>query len=61
MTVRVTTTDLETDDSESVELKNDYVITVAGSCHVSHIQAYANGTHVITVKRPDQPGLRVQR
>lgn len=48
--VRVTVTDPETGDSETAELLDDYVITCAGSCYVDHVQAYANGTHVITVK-----------
>ncbi len=46
----MTVTDPETGDTETVEITDDYVITCAGSCYVDHVQAYANGTHVITVK-----------
>ena len=48
--VKVTVTDPLTGESETAELVDDYVITCAGSCYVHHVQAYANGTHVITVK-----------
>lgn len=48
--IKVTVTDPETGDAEEVEICDDYVITCAGSCYVHHVQAYANGTHVITVK-----------
>lgn len=48
--ITVTATDPGTGDSDTVVIENDYVITCAGSCYVHHVQAYANGTHVITVK-----------
>lgn len=48
--IRVTVTDLETGESESQEVSNDYVIVCAGSCHVARTNAYGNGTHVLTVK-----------
>ncbi len=48
--IRVTVTDLETGESESQEVSNDYVIVCAGSCYLDGTQAYANGTHVLTVK-----------
>jgi hypothetical protein len=48
--IRVTVEDLATGEVETVELKDDYMILAAGSCHVHHIQAHANGTHVLTVK-----------
>ena len=48
--IRVAVTDLETGEVESVELWNDYFVVTAGSCHISHIQTHANGTHVLTIK-----------
>jgi hypothetical protein len=48
--IKVTVTDLDSGDSEEHAIADDYILTVAGSCYVDHIQAYANGTHVITVK-----------
>jgi hypothetical protein len=48
--VRVTVTDLDTGDSEAEVIADDYFMTCAGSCYVDHVQVYANGTHVITVK-----------
>jgi hypothetical protein len=48
--IRITATDLDAGDSDSKVIWNDYVLTCAGSCYVDHVQAYANGTHVITVK-----------
>ena len=48
--IKVTATDIDTGDSEEATISNDYVVTCAGSAYVHHVQAYANGTHVITVK-----------
>lgn len=49
--IRVTVTDLETGESESQEIHNDYVIVCAGSCYVHHTQAYpGTGTHQLTIK-----------
>jgi hypothetical protein len=48
--IRVTVTDLATGESESVEIEDDYVLTVAGSAYLAHTNAFANGTHVLTVK-----------
>ena len=50
MSIRVTVTDEETGDTESVVIDNDYVVTCAGSCYVHYTQAHANGTHVLTIK-----------
>lgn len=50
--VRVTTTDLETGESESVEISNDYVIVVAGRMYVDRVETYpVTGTTVLTIKR----------
>ena len=48
--IKVTVTDLGTNESDEAVISDDYVLTCAGSCYVDHIQTYANGTHVITVK-----------
>lgn len=48
--IRIAVMDLETGESESQEVSDDYVIVCAGSCFLEHTQAYANGTHVLTVK-----------
>jgi hypothetical protein len=48
--IKVTAEDLGTGDSDSVVITDDYVLTCAGSAYLHHVQAYANGTHVITVK-----------
>lgn len=50
MSIRVTVTDEETGDTESVVIDDDYVVTCAGSCHVHYTQVHANGTHVLTIK-----------
>lgn len=48
--VKVTAQDLESGESESVEISNNYVLTTAGTAYVASTVAHANGTHVITVK-----------
>lgn len=49
--IRVTVTDLETGESETKDIQNDYVIVTAGACEVTNIQTYPmKGTHVLTVK-----------
>ncbi len=51
---RVTATDLETGESETVEIVDDYVVTTDGRCYVAGVQAFRNGTHVVTIKRAEQ-------
>lgn len=48
--IRVTTTDLDSGKSESVEIDNTYVLVTAGTAYRDGLQQYANGTHVVTVK-----------
>lgn len=49
--IRVTVEDLATGETETEELRDDYIIVCAGSCHVAHINSYPQkGTHVLTVK-----------
>lgn len=49
--IRVTVEDLETGKIESRVVWNDYFILTAGNCYLDGVQAYANGTHVLTLKR----------
>jgi hypothetical protein len=51
MTLRVTVEDIENGDRDvgTVPL-NDYMVIVHGDCHISNIQTYKSGTHVITIK-----------
>lgn len=49
--LRVTVEDVATGDMETVEIPSDeYFILTTGDCHVAHVNAHANGTHVLTVK-----------
>lgn len=49
--IRVTVTDLDTGDSESTEIENDYVLICDGTAHLCHTQVTTKGgTHVLTVK-----------
>ena len=48
--IKVIVVDPETGDFDETEITDDYVITVAGSCYIHHVAAYANGTHVVTIK-----------
>lgn len=52
---RVTATDLATGESETVEIRDDYVVTCDGRSYVDGVQAYANGTHIVTIKREPAP------
>ena len=52
---RVTAKDISTGESDSVELLDDYILITDGKCELTHTQVYANGTHVLTVKRPKKP------
>jgi len=60
--IRVTVRDLADDNETHTEIEDDYVIVCAGECHVAHINAHANGTHVLTVKgrRDSRPTKVVQ-
>lgn len=48
---RVTCTDVETGESESVVIRDDYLLITDGRCYLDGVQTYANGTAVLTVKR----------
>ena len=48
---RVTCTDVDTGESESAVIENDYVVITDGNRYVDGFQQYANGTVVVTIKR----------
>ena len=49
--IRVTVKDLLTGEEQSAEISDDYILICAGSCELTHLQAYPkSGTHVLTVK-----------
>jgi hypothetical protein len=51
VTLRVTVTDLETGDRETTEVaEGDCLLVCHEPCYLHHTSAYANGTHVVTIK-----------
>lgn len=54
----MTATDISTGESDSVDLLDDYILITDGKCELTHTQVYANGTHVLTVKRPKKPAAK---
>ena len=49
--IRVTVLDLKTGDTETSEIEpGNYVLVCAEPAYIAHTQAYARGTHVLTVK-----------
>jgi hypothetical protein len=47
----VTVVDVETGDSQTREVtEGDYLLICHKPCYEHHVQAYANGTHVLTIK-----------
>jgi hypothetical protein len=49
--IRVTVTDLETGESQSAEITDNYVLICAGSAYRSGVQVFPKaGTHVVTIK-----------
>lgn len=47
---KVTATDVETGESDSVTIRDNYVVICDGSAVLTHTQVNANGTHVVTIK-----------
>jgi hypothetical protein len=48
---RVTCTDLVTGESESQDIRDDYVLVTDGRCYLAHVQTYPkSGTTVLTLK-----------
>lgn len=51
MTLRIQITDVETGDFDECEVADgDYLLVCHEPCFLDSTQAYANGTHVLTVK-----------
>lgn len=48
---RVTCTDLSSGESDSVEIRDNYLLVTDGNCELASEQHHANGTTVLTVKR----------
>lgn len=49
--IRVTVEDLITGETQSREIRDDYVLVVAGQCYVDKTMTYpGTGTHVVTIK-----------
>lgn len=52
---KVTARSLDDGSEESRVIKDDFIVICDGDAYISHIQASANGTQVVTVKKRDQP------
>lgn len=48
---RITCTDVDTGESESRTIVNDFCLVCDGDRYVDGVAKYANGTTVITIKR----------
>lgn len=58
MAFRVTCTDTETGDTQTVELcEGDYILIPTGYCYLYRTEKFSNGTVVLTIKdhRPSGP------
>lgn len=54
--IQVTCTDLDTGESETQVIWDDYVLVCAGSCYRHHVAVHGGGgTHVITIKGRRRP------
>lgn len=51
MSIRVAITDIETGDTDTTEVADgDYLLITVDPCYEAHLNAHANGTHVVTIK-----------
>lgn len=48
---RITCTDVETGESDSAVIENDYLLVTDGSAYLDGVQRYASGTTVLTIKQ----------
>lgn len=48
---RVTCEDLATGETESVVIKDDYVLVTDGTVHLHHQSVFVNGTATLTIKK----------
>jgi len=59
--IQITVTDLDTGESESRTIWDDYMLVCAGSCYRHHVTISGSGsTHVVTIKgrKDDQRSAR---
>lgn len=47
---RVTATDLDTGESDSIEIRDNHVLICDGRAYLAHEARHANGTTVLTIK-----------
>lgn len=47
---RVTCEDVETGESDSAVIQDDYMLITDGRCYLDGVQVYGNGTTQITIK-----------
>ena len=60
--IRITVEDLDGLQATTVfEIKDTYFIVEHGNCTIDGFQTYANGTHVITVKKAVSGGTRAEQ
>lgn len=51
MSLRVSVVDVETGDREEVTVPDgDYLLLCTEPCYPAHVQAFKNGTHVLTIR-----------
>ncbi len=51
MSLKVTIVDEQTGDTETTQVPDgDYLLIVTDPAYVAHTQAFANGTHQLTIK-----------
>lgn len=53
MSLTITITDNDTGTTETKTIKNDFLVIAHGNRDIASVQAYGNGTQVITMKRTD--------
>ena len=49
--IRITVTDIDTGESESRDICDDYCLVTDGSVYLDGVVKHANGTTVLTLKR----------
>jgi hypothetical protein len=51
VSVRVTVVDEQTGETETITVPDgEYLLTVTDPCYLANTQAFANGTHILTIK-----------
>lgn len=59
-TIRVTAEDVELGDRGIIDITDNYVLVVAGSCKQAEVVKHADGTHVITITGATGTAERIQ-